>query len=127
MGRPKTPSKVLAMRGSYKAHPERRPKGEPQGDEWDNKQPPGLTVAEKKIWKELVAMSPPGVLQVGDRWSVELLVRLMTRYRKAKGLLHQAEMNQLIRCLTEFGMSPASRAKVVVKDKGKKADGWDDA
>lgn len=127
MANQRTPTKILEMRGSYKAHPERRPKNEPKGDKWSNKKPPKMTAAEKKIWDELVDMSPPGVLERGDRWSVEMLVRLFTRYREARGIISVGEGTQLIRLLTEFGMSPVSRSKVIVKDKGDKKDGWEEA
>lgn len=127
MARPRTNSKVLEMRGAYKAHPERKPKHEPKGALLDDRMPPGLTKYEQNLWQELIAMAAPGVLENGDKWSIEYLVRLMARFRKAKGVVPASELTALMRAMTEFGLTPVSRSKVLVKDKGEKKDGWDDA
>lgn len=127
MSRTRQPTKVLQMKGTYKYNAGRLPQNEPEGDEFDTTPPKGFLKEEKLIWDEIIAMAPPGVLQQQDRFSVEVLTRLMARHRKAKGAISSADMTKLLKCLTELGFTPASRGKVVAGKQKDKGDGWDNA
>ena len=60
MGRPRTPTKVLELRGSFKRHPERRVDraGEPEVTEPLGDPPDDLDEAERARWIELAREMP---------------------------------------------------------------------
>ena len=128
MARPRQPTKILEMRGSYKEHPERKADraNEPEGDELNTKPPRGFSHAQKTVWKEIIDMLPKGVMQQQDRMTIETLAKLMVKFRQ-KYSLNGSEYGLLMKCLTELGMTPASRSKVIVPKKKNERDGWDDA
>ena len=125
MARPRTPTKVLDMRGSFKAHPERKAEreGEPEIEEPIGDPPKSLKVAEKKLWIEIIEVLPEGVLTAADRWNLEIACRMMYKLRKADA--NAGEIGILQKCLSNMGLTPADRSKVKMpakKEKGK----WDE-
>ena len=114
MPRPRTPTSILEARGAYVNHPERRADrvNEPQPSGPLGPPPTHLTKEQKKIWKELVKIAPPGVLTNCDRWTVERCVQLVAKMRV--GNLMALEGSQLITCLSKLGMTPTDRSKVSV-------------
>ena len=112
MPRPRTPTSILEARGAYVTHPERRAErvNEPQPTAPLGAAPDHLTKEQKKIWRELVRIAPPGVLANCDRWIVERCVQLVAKMRA--GNLMALEGSQLITCLSKLGMTPVERSKV---------------
>ena len=125
MGRETVPTKILEMRGAYKNHPERAKdrENEPKPTAPLGNPPRSLNKQQKAIWRELVKPVPDGVLTAMDRAHLELACILLARIRN--GDANSADQGQLIKCLTEIGMTPASRSKVSVPKK-EKANKWDD-
>lgn len=72
--------------------------------------PPILTAAECACWSELAENAPAGVLTSGDRLQVELVARLLARFRA--DWLSGQEMAQLTGGLARMGMTPADRKRV---------------
>jgi hypothetical protein len=107
MGRPKTPLDQLDPRSvaKHKGRIEARlasPK--PRGvlgrpSLW-------LTAAEKKIWKKLVK-DAPAQLGESDRCLLEITVTLKAKLEDHT--IENAQVTQLISCLSKLGMIPADR------------------
>lgn len=111
MPRPRTPTEVLELRGSFKKDPQRqRPVG-PKASGAIGDPPGHMAEAEAAIWHELVGNAPPNVLTSADRPTLELLSRLMAKFRA--DWLSGAEMAIMRNCLTDLGWTPASRSKIV--------------
>ena len=128
MANKRTPTKVLQMRGSGKAHPERmkQRQHEPVGENINPKAPAGFTTQEKRIWQEFIDGAPEGMLQESDRHILEVTVRLMARFRKNKGMMASSDTGQLVRGLSMLGKTPVDRSRVMAKGKGKGNDDWED-
>jgi hypothetical protein len=90
--------------GGRELTPEVQPSG-PLG------QPPAhLKPKQVELWNELSLIVPPGAVAASDRWSFELLVSLMDKFRSGKA--KTADVNQLSSFLARFGLSPADRRRV---------------
>jgi hypothetical protein len=115
MARPRTPTKILELRGAFKAHPNRARPNEPtpMGPIGTFIQGPtdiGL------IWNEIVSHTAPGVLTVSDRLALELVCRLMAEIRLKPDEIAVGKVVALSNLLGKFGMIPADRAKLLVPD-----------
>jgi hypothetical protein len=112
VSRPRTSTAVLESRGAFVHNPGRRVAraNEPRPTGQLGRPPKHLANDEKKTWRELARISPPGVLTNSDRWFAEMAVRLMTRVRQ--GTARTMEFSQLVQCLAKMGLSPADRSRV---------------
>jgi hypothetical protein len=72
--------------------------------------PAHLKPAQRAVWDELSAIIPAGVAQASDRWAFELLVCLMSKFRR--GAAKASEANQILSQLARFGMTPSDRDRV---------------
>jgi len=114
MGRPRKPTPVLELTGAFKKDPQRRRDAEPVcegplGDPpltWDNDE------ELRSIWKEIVSITPAGVLTRADRLIVEMICITMKRVRSGHALL--GEMRLLMTGLGKLGLTPADRSKVSI-------------
>jgi len=115
MPRPKTPAALIPFSPGMKKNPKRKlgrinepiPQGEvgePQADLPDD-------VAD--CFREIVAECAPGVLKRSDRAAVRSAARLMAK--ENTGTATAAEVGQLKQYFQQFGMTPAGRANVQVK------------
>ena len=111
MPRPRLPTELLELRGAFRKDPQRRRAVGPKSPIGIGEPPEHLSEGEKAVWRELVANAPAGVLTGADRAVMELLVRLMARFRA--DWLTGAEFGILKGCLTELGWTPAARSKVI--------------
>lgn len=110
MARPRLPTEVLEVRGSFKAQPSRRRPIGAKSERPLGNEPPGLTKAEVECWREIVGNSVAAVLTSADRVMVEIAARLLAKMRD--GSIKSTELSAFTRCLTELGWTPASRHKV---------------
>lgn len=62
------------------------------------------------VWEELSSIIPAGVVESSDRWTFELLVCLMAKFRR--GMASAGETNQIASLLGRFGMTPSDRGRV---------------
>lgn len=125
VARPRTPTNVLRLRGAFRRNPQRaRRDPEPAGELGEP--PAHLTELELACWRELVAMSAPGVLTAGDRWMVEIAARLMAEYRSGAEF-RPARLTRLHSALAALGLSPSDRSKVIpTKPEQRENDPWND-
>ena len=114
MGRTPYPKAVLRLKGVDKKHPERlhMREHEPENANPVGDPPKHLNGAERKIWLRIVDESIPGVLGQADRIAIELVCKLYVRVDEdtATGV----DYNQLIKLLSQFGMTPADRSKIAI-------------
>lgn len=159
MARPRTPSNVLNLRGSFKRNPKRARAraNEPHDERAIGKPPRGLTKEVRAAWRELVEASIPGVLRYSDRPAVLAAAQLYARMKNQRGGLERtrdqlldeiesadlrnpdilrglfgevvafvdqaspwrpADQANLTRLLTQMGMTPADRSRIVVPREG---------
>jgi phage terminase small subunit len=110
MARPRTPTELLELKGTFTKNPSRKREIGPKSDRGLGQVPRHLTEAEADCWREVVANSAACVLTSADRVLVELVARLLAKMRR--DWLTGAEIGTLKSCLTELGWTPASRSKV---------------
>lgn len=111
MARPRTPTKVLELRGAFKKHPERaRQDAEAVGELTDP--PPHISGAVLGAWKEIAKYAPRDVLTDSDRLSIELAANLLAQFRQDPVEFTAAKLMRLEALLGKFGMTPSDRAKV---------------
>ena len=125
MGRPRTPSKVLEMRGAFDKNPQRKRSDEPKPKAGLGNPPKQLAPGAKAVWKELAKHAPEGVFGDSDRIAVEIASVLLAEFREDPAEFSAARMARLDSLLGRFGMTPADRSKVVVDKGGEKEDPWD--
>ncbi|MCP4139077.1 MAG: P27 family phage terminase small subunit [Chloroflexi bacterium] len=124
MSRPRTPSKILELKGAFKTNPERARKNEPVPNAAFPKSPPKhLTAIEKKTWIEIVKHVPAGVLSDADVFQVEALSRLLALFRETEAP-PMTMYQRLEAALGKLGLNPSSRAGLSVEKpvKNKYAD-----
>ncbi len=125
MARPTTPSRILELKGAYKAHPERKPKGEPVPNDPFPKSPPRhLTAKQKKTWHEIVGITPAGVLSDADVVHVEIVACLLAEYREIEGAMDTSRITRLESLMGKLGLNPSARAGMSIEKprKNKYAD-----
>lgn len=110
MSRPRTPTKVLKMRGAFERNPKRgkEREHEPQVDGPLGDPPETFDEAQRARWVEIASWCP--WLTVADRPAVELVCRLWVTMRA--GQFKAADYVGLMNCLGRLGMTPVDRSKV---------------
>ena len=121
MSRPRTPTKILELRNSYQAHPERKREREPVVAEPLGGPPASLNADTVAAWHEIAALAPHGVLIKADRISLEIAATLLVRFRTDPDFT-AANLSRLDGMLGRFGMNPAHRAKITVPDTAAKPE-----
>ena|ERR1039458_1903241 len=124
MGRPRKPTAVHELNGSFDKHPERKAERalEPKPEGPLGAPPscfdPGDYTGKRllAIWNEIVLQCPPGVLSLSDRMHVELACRLMHRIRTSTA--KSGDYSRLDALLGKMGMNPADRSKVNIMPTG---------
>jgi transposase len=125
MGRNRTPTQVLEARGAFIHNPDRREDraNEPVPVGEIRKSAPGyLSPEEKKIWREIIKKTPPGVLADCDEfWLAELTI---LEHRRRLRTITVSERTAWMTMLSRMGMNPADRSKVAARPVAKKEDEW---
>ena len=110
MGRPRTPTAVLELRGAFKNHPSRgrdRNK-EPRVTTALPAAPCHLAVGPAAMWLEM--RSRGWWLTSADQFLVEIAATLMVRFRNEE--LTAGDVSMLITLLGKMGFSPSKRGKM---------------
>jgi hypothetical protein len=112
VSRPRTSTAILESRGAFVHNPGRRASraNEPRPTAQLGRPPKHLPDEEKRTWRELARIAPPGVLTNSDRWLAEIAVRLMTQVRQ--GNARTMHFGQLLQCLGRMGLTPSDRSRV---------------
>lgn len=128
MGRPRTPSNVLALRGAHKKHPERAREraNEPEASGDIGPAPESLSPEAKACWDEIVRVAHAGTLSSGDRLVVEYGAQLLATLRAAKWDVPSALLARWEGFLSKLGMTPADRSRVSVGKPKEEADPLDE-
>jgi hypothetical protein len=106
MSRPRTPTAVLELRGSFKNHPERAKEraGEPRPTEPLGDPPKRLKRADKAAWRE---MQEHGFwLTSADQFLVEIAANLMAKHRG--GTIDNPARSLLVGTLSKLGFGPGA-------------------
>lgn len=114
MARPRHPTALHDIKGSYTKDPQRRNRGEPRPKAGIGPAPEWMPESERKIWDELVGIVPPGVLGDSDRWAVERAVHLMYVARYNPDKFSGNREGHLLAYLSRMGMTPSDRSKITV-------------
>jgi len=111
MARPRTPTNVLELRGSFAKDPQRRREdAETAGEIGDP--PADFSDGERTAWSEIVQNAPLRVLTIADRQIVEITSRLMAESRENWLDFTAAKIGRLEAMLGKLGMTPADRSRV---------------
>lgn len=116
MARNRTPSNVLQMSGANKKHPERAKtrKHEPMPKAGIGPAPKQWDEQLRKVWDEIVGITPAGVLGDSDRIALELAVHLLVEYRENPKGFTTSRFAPLVSLLSRFGLTPADRTRISV-------------
>lgn len=111
MPRPRKPSNVLELRGTFKKDPKRRrtPVQAPDGSIGDP--PEGFDDMMLACWHEILGLIPPAILAKADRVNVEMLASLLAEFRQARYAFPANKIGHMRILLDGLGMSPAGREK----------------
>lgn len=117
MPRPRLPTKVLELRGSFKHDPQRREAraGEPEGVGDLGLVPAYLKDDQKQAWLEIASAAP--WLTGSDRLLVESLALYVAQMRSQGNEFPASKQAAMTKLMTELGLTPASRSKVKVPAK----------
>lgn len=126
------------MNGAFEKNPKRR-RTNPKASGSLGSAPVSLNEIEQKIWAELKRKAPQKVLTAADSFLVEIVSRLLARFRmpiaqcnlcegkkvigdercefcKGRGVISQAlekgELNVLMQGLSKLGFTPVDREKI---------------
>ena len=116
MARPRKPSNVLELNGSFKNHPERarERENEPVPEAPLGGPPDYLSELELVCWNEIVRLCHPGTVFENDRMVIEHTARAWAGLRASKEYTNTALMIRLEAGLTKLGLTPADRSRVQV-------------
>lgn len=129
MARPRIPTNVHELKGSFKHNPDRgrAREAEPEPKAGIGPAPDYLSPQEKDAWDYLVGIAPNAVLGDCDRGHMELTAKLFAYSRSVTmAEMDAAKLNKLLACLGQLGMNPADRSKVKVIGGGKSKNKFDD-
>lgn len=108
-GRPRTPSKILELRGAFKTHPNRR-RVDAEGSAPFNPDPPAhLPQDAVPAWNWIVGRMPKIALFDCDEIPTEISARLLARYWLTG---ETATLRELRAWLSKLGFSPQDRTKL---------------
>lgn len=115
MARPRLPTKILEMRGTFRDHPElRRPREpKPKAGGFPARAPSHMTAAQRACWREVTQAAPDGVLTRSDVLVVEMTAVLLEEFRSQGASMSSARLNRLATLLGRLGLDPSGRASLV--------------
>lgn len=115
MARPRTPSNVLALKGSFAKNPDRgrARENEPVVTPGIGEPPPDMPPEVVACWVELVMLCADGVLSAVDRPFMEYAARVYWMIKQPGPVDLKAGV-RFEAIIGKLGMSPADRSKVSV-------------
>jgi phage terminase small subunit len=116
-GPPPKPTALKRLQGNPGKRPLNRAEPKPTGP--IGNAPTHLTSGAKRIWREVVAALPDGVLTVADRHQLELYAALRDWVRetmKEGDAPPTREIVQVRQLAASFGLDPASRTRLSVPE-----------
>ena len=122
MGRPRTPTKILELKGAFKRHPERKRTNEPRPAGKIGNPPKHFSRELKAAWREIVKLTPEGVLTSADRIHLEVMSHLLVEFRANPEGFSAAKLTRLDAMFSKVGLNPCDRSKVVIPGPNKHND-----
>jgi hypothetical protein len=119
MSRPRTPSNILQLRGSFAAHPERKRSDPPGGAPFNERPPEHLPRDAVPAWNWIVARLPRVAVYNTDEIAVEVAACLLSRWW-AGGQLDT--LKELRFWLGKLGFSPQDRTHLAEAPKAPRAN-----
>lgn len=121
MGRPRKPTNILELTGTFGKNPARRKEraNEPKDLDGLGDPPKRLSGEQLKAWIEIVENAPFGVLTKGDRHSVEITAVLLAEFWEYGAEMKGSNLSLLNTSLAKLGMNPSDRTRVTVKESKK--------
>lgn len=113
MGRPRTPSNVLELKGAFKKNPARRRKDAEGSAPFCERPPVHLPQGAVVAWNYLVSRLPRIALYNCDEIAVELAARQLATYWLTG---NEETLKELRQWLAKLGMFPVDRAKLPAKE-----------
>jgi len=121
------PTTVHKLQGTYRASRHDERKNEPKSLGNIGRAPKRLTKEQALCWKEIVDITPDGVLAKSDRIIVELAARMTNDFRTNYEDFNAAKVSKLITILGKLGLNPSDRSSIVIEPpKSKEPSSWDD-
>lgn len=122
MARPRTPTKVLKLRGAFRNHPKREKEraGEPEPIGPLGDAPDCFDEAHIARWYEIASWCP--WLADADRVIVEATCRLWVKMRNIE--LKSSDWGLLTTNLSKLGMTPTDRSRVKVPTRAPKKNAF---
>lgn len=109
MVRPRTPAKLLELRGAFVAHPERR-RVDAEGVAPFNREPPAHLPAEcTRAWRWITDRLPKVALYSTDEIAVEIAARLLAQYWLGGDM---SVLKELRAWLGPLGFTPRDRCNL---------------
>ena len=118
MARPRTATNILEAKGAFKHNPARgkERENEPTVDvEFPKAPPKHLTTKQKGCWREVVSITPAGVLTGADILIVEVIAVLLAEFRDDAAEFKTARLTRLTSEMGKIGLTPSSRAGLTVQ------------
>lgn len=115
-GRPRKPTELKVLQGCPGGHLSERFNPDepiPNGPLGIPAQALRLTPLVQEQWDYLVSIIAPGVAMCCDAPLMALTARLMARM--ADETITDSQMATLLRCLSQLGMTPADRSRIVAQ------------
>ena len=109
MARPRTPTRILALRGAFRKDPQREHArdGEPMPKAGIGKPPKTLSPGALEAWRQLVDNAPAGSLGDADRAYLEVAAELLALKRLVGvAAMSSAKLSRLEVMLGKLGLRP---------------------
>ena len=121
MARPRTPTKILELKGAFKKNPQRERNNEPEPTKTLGNYPANFKSKKlKAIWDELADNFALGNLGNSDRLALETLCILVDGFRSDPKEFSSAKLGRMTALISLFGGTPSDRAKLNVPKTPKK-------
>lgn len=120
MANPAKPTALKELHGTAHRNKQRQNKKEPKTTKGIGPAPEHFNELQAKTWDYIVSIMFPGVMCEADRTTMEVLTILFWRFRYGEyekeaviPALTAAELGQLTKMLSLYGMTPSDRTKIV--------------
>jgi hypothetical protein len=120
MGAHKKPMELRKLQGTSERNKQRQNKDAPPVVRGIGPAPKYFTEAESEVWDYFVSIMFVGVLSETDRPSLEIMSKLLYRFRHGEHdkeavivQLNGAELSRLDSLIARYGMTPSDRQKIV--------------
>lgn len=109
MPRPRTPSNILDLRGSFDKNPNRRRQDHPGVGAFNKSPPAHLPQEVVRAWNAVVSRVPMEAMSGSDELAVEVCATLLASWWLTKDMDALKELRQWF---AQLGLTPVARTKI---------------